>query len=264
MIKHDVQSPNHTIKRFHEYHETLIAKPRSEWSWMEDAAYNALYYWPQDKWPRPRPDADPKRVAIIGKEKSRLFAPWGKRGWELWGLNEAYACPGEAPVEAHTRWFQLHPPRYLKKHYPPGLVDLATEWGRDRGVRLYMDRHYKAYPNSEAYPKKEVEALTPHGRHHTISFDWMVALAILDGFTEIALYGIALFTGSIMNGESLSGRASTEYWCGVAEGRGPTITVHGNSDLFKTVHMAWRRSELQYGWDREPGHDLADGWQDLR
>lgn len=268
--------PSYTIKAFRlckraisDYNAMPI--PKDENVTGEDAlklaaedAYATLYYWPQNKWPRPKPGSAPKRVAIVGKGPSHHGAPWGQKGWELWGLNECTPWPGYAPIEAHTRWFQLHPPRYLKKHHPDGILDLKQHWTKDRGIPCYMDRHYVRYPNSTRYPKQEVEALTPHGRYHTISFDWMVALAILEGFEEIALHACNLYTGPVMNGESLSGRASVEYWSGVAEGRGARVTTHGNTDLFRTVHMARRVSDLQYGWDREPGHDLGDGWRDMR
>lgn len=249
----------------------FMAEYKEVWSETEP-----LWYWPAESWPRPKPGNRPSKVAIIGKAPNRIFAPWGEPSWELWGLNDTAVCPrhpegceGIPPIRAHTRWFQLHPPRYLRVHYPKGIDNLNALWKRRNGVRLYMDRHYKAYPSSEPFPKQKVEKMVPHGAYHASSFDWLLALAVLEGFKEIHLYGVALYTPPVMNGEPLSGRPCLEYWAGVAEGRGLKVIVHGtDGDLFKVIHVARLVSDLQYGWDREPGLDLTgrtnDPWKDLR
>lgn len=226
-------------------------------------------YWrfhrmaPED-FPTPVPGQKPKRVALVGKAEGRLVAPWGEPGWEIWGLNDLVDREGHPRLGAHTRYFQLHPPHYLKVHYPDGIVDLDHNWSEKTSVPLYMDRHYKLYPDSVAYPREEVEALTARGWYHAISFDWMLALAILEGFEEVRLCGITIVTFPIMNGEPISARSAMEYWIGVAEARGIRVELDGMAgDLFRILHVAVYRSELQYGFEREPAHDL-EGWDDLR
>lgn len=236
---------------------------------MKDAEDAALGETPEGvrhiDWPKPNPGPNPTRVAIIGKGPSRGRAPWGAEGWELWGLNECYEHRSIPPIESHTRWFQLHPPRYLRKHYKPGLEDLNWEWVRDRGVRLYMDAIYSVYPNSEAYPRAAVEALTEHGYYHASSFDWMVALAVLDRFKEIHLFGCEFYTFPQLNSEPISGRPCLEYWLGVAEGRGIKVRLCDRGDVFKVIHMAKMQSAAQYGFQNEPALDLQDfGWTDVR
>jgi hypothetical protein len=212
----------------------------------------------------PNPGASPRNVAIVGKGSDYDGVPWGQEGWEIWGLNDWWA--GQPDIELHTRWFQLHPPHYLKKFYPRGIRDLRELWGKKRSVRLYMDRHYARYPDSEPYPKADVESLTPHGRYHASSFDWMVALAIREGFQHIALHNVHFFTAATLNGEPLSGRPCLEYWCGVAEGRGIRVTLHNDreEELFRIVHLAHRVSDFQYGFGPEPALQLGNGWRDLR
>jgi hypothetical protein len=199
------------------------------------------------------------------------MAPWGEPGWEFWGLNDAPSDDGWPPVEAHTRWFQLHNPAYLAKHYPRGIDELAAEWSRERGVVLYMDRHYPEYPESVAYPKADVEAMLYRrwGEYHTSSFDWMIALAILEGFERIDLYGVEFGAFPYTVGEPVSGRACLEFWTGVALGRGTQLHVapQQSGDLFMTTHILRYRSHLQYGFEREPGLDMAadeSGWNDVR
>ena len=96
-------------------------------------AWRALQRFPDMLWPRPSLNGTGRAegVVLLGKGPLALFAPWGRAGWEFWGLNEATYVP---PIGAHTRWFQLHPPRYLKRHHPPGLDDLAENWTAPRGM----------------------------------------------------------------------------------------------------------------------------------
>lgn len=226
------------------------------------------YRWEGDDWPRPNPGLNPKKLAIVGYAPSKLIVPFGEEGWEFWGLNDPTEGPGQPSRHSFTRWFQIHPPRYLVKHYPKGLMDLADAWGKSRDIRLYMDRHYPEYPDSEPYPKDEVEALTNFGWYHASSFDWMVALGILEGFEVIELYGASFYTFPVFNTEPITALACLQYWLGVAEGRGIKVNVFGGGHLFTIQHLAVYNSKLKYGWDREPGLDLNTDvdarWKDVR
>lgn len=277
-MREAVTDQDWSVERFGECRRVLMtgyedtpadwdAVPGRRDAWME--ARDTLCHWPADAWPRPRPGTRPHSVAIVGKASGRYLAPWGEEGWELWGLNESPAGDsGVPPVVVHTRWFQLHPPHYLRVHFPPGIEQLERDWSEPIGVRMYMDRHYDEYPDSEPYPRDEVEALTPHGAYHCSSFDWMLALALLEGFERIRLCGVALHTPPVLDTEPLSARPALEYWAGVAEGRGAVVECVGFAGhLFKTVHLARYVSDLAYGFEREPALDLSlkdDAWEDYR
>ena len=250
--------------------EFLLAQPkekRAELKAQMDKARERRW-WSGSDWPRPNPTDVPRKVAIVGFGTTGILAPFGEEGWELWSLNDPQVRTGVPPREAFTRWFQLHPPRYLKKHYKRGMEDLFYHWGEKTGIRLYMDRHYDEYPDSEPYPKEQIDRMVPHGWFHASSFDWMLALAIHEGFEEIALYGCNFYLFPIMNREPMSGLPCLSYWCGVAEGRGIKVTVHDGGHLFKILHFAAYESGLQYGWDHEPALDLGTDtdrkWRDVR
>lgn len=224
--------------------------------------------WESDDWPAPDPGDDPKKVALVGFGATRLEAPYGRPGWELWCLNDPAERPGIPDRRAFTRWFQLHPPHYLRKHYPQGVLDLKKWWSEPTGIRLYMDRHYPEYPDSEPYPKAEVESMVPHGWYHASSFDWMLALAIYEGFEEIELHGIQFYNFPVMNGEPISALPALLYWAGVAEGRGIKLTSWQEGHVFRVIHLAAYESCLQYGFEREPaldlGVDVDENWGDVR
>jgi len=211
----------------------------------ESEAYDILSYGNSGDWPMPDPGKKPEGVALIGKAWGPLLAPWWEKGWEVWGLNEApHQWSSNPPLSRYQRWFQLHPPRYLEKHYPSGIKDLENNWGEKRGIKLYMDRHYEEYPDSEPYPKEAVEKLTRRGAYHCSSMDWMLALAIREGFRKIICAGFNLVTYPLMNGEPISGRSCLEYWAGVADGREIDLEFRGPSrHLFQNLHMAVYQSD---------------------
>jgi len=248
----------------------ILKMPEHERDPMREASevFWARREWRGKDWPKPKPGKDPNKVAIVGFATSRLVAPYGEPGWELWCLNDPIDKPGIPARHAFTRWFQIHPPRYLAKHYPRGNEDLRKHWGRQTGIRLYMDRHYPEFPDSEPYPYEAVTKMTGHGWFHASSFDWMVALAIYEGFEQIDIYGCDFYAYPLMNGEPLSALPCLSYWCGVAEGRGLELNVFGGGHMFRILHLAAYESGLQYGWDREPaldlGTDVDPQWRDVR
>ena len=249
-----------TLTTFRECQRVLLDPDCSTEDYTEAIA--DMWEWPPDAFPEADPGGAPKRLAIVGKATSWVMAPWGEPGVEIWGMNEKSR---NQPLSAFTRWFQLHNPEYLERFWPPGIEDLSETWSTERDMPVYMDKHYPEYPDSVSYPKIEVEALTSHGGYHASSFDWMLALGILEGFERIDLYGIDLRSWQL-TGEPVSARACLEYWIGVAEGRGIEVEIYGRSDVLKIVHIAKYVSDLQYGFDCEPGLLLAEHtqWRDLR
>lgn len=103
--------------------------------------------------------------------------------------------------------------------------------------------------NHFIFPRIFVEKRTrPRGSYHCGSFDWMVAFAIaVKSFDYIVLHGVSLL---IEGGEPISARACLEYWCGVAEGRGISVEVESDCDLFAFYHLV--KSNMVYGYDDTP------------
>lgn len=266
--------PTYTAEDYEAARQVLVAKRgawdnRPDYSEEEYAALNVLRNRSPDTFPLPDAGDEPHTAVIVGKSGGNWLTPWGAEGHEIWGLNDFSYLKGWPLINAHTRWFQLHPPHYLRKHYPQGIDDLRENWSTAWGVRLIMDRHYPEYPDSEPYPKAEVEALTPRGDYHCSSMDWMIAQAILEEFKRILVCGVNLVSFPIMNGEPISSRCCLEYWVGVADGRGIELEYLGpQGHMWQNLHMATYRSHLQYGFEHEPALDLQKetegAWEDTR
>ena len=62
------------------------------------------------------------------------------------------------------------------------------------------------------------------------STDILIATAIDEAFKEIHLWGVTMDD----KGDHYEKRCATDFWCGVAIGRGIKVVVHGNSTVMTT------------------------------
>ena len=182
-----------------------------------------------------------RAVAICGLGAEGWIEHLNAPGTEVWSLNSAHEVLRQ--VKFH-RYFELHRRAYLQQ-YEESAFTARIAWMRTlkrHDVPVYTWEIWPECKTNRLYPKAEVEALTPHGRYHLSSIDWMIAAAILWGYETIRLYGIRFEPGS----EPIGARACAEYWLGVAEARGIGVEVFGNNcDLFQTTQLL--RSHKQYG-----------------
>lgn len=176
------------------------------------------------------------KVAVVGFTAHRSMAFDLDESWEVWGINELHR---HHPPQAFTRWFEVHD---VKDFHPvagdknrPGDMDHLRTLSQFP-IPVYMQDHYADMPSSVRFPKEAIEEGLPRGDYQTSSISWEVALAILWGAEEIAIYGVDMANDT----EYAEQRPCLEYWMGIAEGRGIKVTVPKESDLT----MAWG----QYGW----------------
>ena len=203
-----------------------------------------------------------KRLAIVGCSDSRHFAPYAidpakpEEAWEVWGVNNGYA---EMP--RWTRWFEIHPikcenGKYLRrKEIRPGLIEFSPEFrGSDTegylktlaalGCPVYMQKTWpEIIPQSVEYPLKTV--LEKFGYYFTNTISYQIALGIMEGFTEIGLYGVDMATGSEYGPQ----RPSCEWMLGIAAGLGIKLTIPPQADLLKTRFLYAFQEREQSAWE---------------
>lgn len=169
-----------------------------------------------------------KKIAIVGFASStRLKAPFDDQGWEIWAMNQLYRF-----IPRATRWFEMHP------HDGPYsyIADMVAgtdyvKWMRECPIPLYMVSAHPEYPTSITYPLDEMIG-TFHRDYFHSTVDYMIALAISEGFEEIGIYGIDMAHDTEYEHQKPSG----SYWIGVAEGRGIKVTIPPTSALLKKAH----------------------------
>jgi hypothetical protein len=96
---------------------------------------------------------------------------------------------------------------------------------------IYMQEKNPDIPMSVRFPKEKI--MEEFGNYFTNSISWEIALAVMEGFKEIHLYGVDMATHS----EYAYERPSVEYFLGWAQGRGIKIMIPQKSDLLKTLWL---------------------------
>ena len=140
-----------------------------------------------------------KKVAILGKLPTKFEAPFDKKDWDIWTLNKHIDCEKLPRVDL---WFDIH----------------------SRGI------YEKANVTRENYPFKEAEELVG-GQYFNNSISYMIAYAILNGYKEIALYGMK-FSAAIeskRDGEYQNVRELIFF----ARGRGIKVTAPVDEVMLK-------------------------------
>lgn len=194
------------------------------------------------------------KVALVGFAKSYKDAPYDDPTWEIWGINELWKY-----LHRWDRWFELHK-RDVFAH--EGNRDQAAHvaWLQQQGPErpIYMLEQSADIPASVPYPLQAMAERFFPGQpraYFTSTISYMLALAIAEGFDEIALYGIDLASDI----EYAQQRAAAEYLIGVARGMGRTVTIAPGSALLKCEGL--------YGYDQklnEKDRPLTVAWHRAR
>lgn len=193
------------------------------------------------------------KVAIIGFTTHNKYAPWGDDSYDIWGLNDLHSMVEQyAPgifTSDRIRWFQLHREDNGNFH---GVRDPNHRAFLEHAhsFPLYMWAKNSAFPASTPYPLNDVltKPILPHGKpmseeaYFNNSISWMLALAILEGYKEIAVFGVDMALEGV-HGQSEYGhqRPSVEYFVGLARGLGIDVVLHEESEICKCAFL--------YGYD---------------
>lgn len=189
-----------------------------------------------------------RRILICGTAPTWKDAPWEDPSIECWLLNDMYLLK---PPRA-DRWFDLHP---FDKYYfsKPGQKPLAQqvpagyfirphghlEWLRAQSIPVYVqDATLLGSPSARTFPKADVEKAV--GPHFASSPAWMLGLALLEGVTELHVYGIHLAT----EWEYTRQKPNFAFLLGLAAGRGVKIIVPRTAPLLRESH--------QYAYQDDP------------
>lgn len=180
--------------------------------------------------------APPLKVALIGTApSSRMMAPFADPTWQIWACS-----PGNMGVLPRVDvWFEVHGNLMWpeNKHYG----EPYTNWLRQQKFPIYM-QNQELVPNATPLPKKElVKEFGPY--FFTSSFAWMMALAMLKGAKEIALYGIDMASRD----EYILQRPGAYYFFEKAKERGVKMTAPYESDIMQPPGLYGFSEVTQYG-----------------
>ncbi|KKN82076.1 hypothetical protein LCGC14_0313430 [marine sediment metagenome] len=193
----------------------------------------------------PPPIAEPKKltkVAVLGFTESWKLAPFDDPEWEIWGLNELYML-----IPRWTRWFELH--RREIYEADKGRTHEHIQKLQAMTVPVYMQQHWEDIPQSVVYPLTEIihRYGDPEQPYLTNSISYMIALAMMEGFEEIGVFGVDMAHDT----EYQSQRPSCEYYIGYARGMGIKVTIPAQSDLLKAAFLYGYQSIAQSAFQQK-------------
>lgn len=185
----------------------------------------------------PAPHERGRKVCIVGFAKtSRDLALYDDPSWEIWGVNDAWSFAHRADrwFEVHSTWIYEWELRRAKGH-----VDWLRSFGEAGGIVYLLDER-PDMPRAVRYPFEfVVNDLWPNPsgepRHRTSrpyltsSISYMQALAIAEGFEEIAIVGVDMAADS----EYEIQRPGCEYLIGLARGRGIKVWLPESCGLLE-------------------------------
>lgn len=207
-----------------------------------------------------------KKMAFVGFwPVTRDMAPFGDPAWEIWGCNHnAPYLPkaeGERWSSRWNGWIDIHDPAWTKAHLgmqqngkvdPSVWADMDAFLRTSHGKPIYMQRHYDEYPDSVPFPREEIQrafGVTEDGRRYfTNALAYFISLALLQGATEIAIYGADMRHDE----EYATQRPCVEYWLGRAQGMGVKVSIPQESGLLNA-------DGLDYGFDED-----TNAWVEMR
>lgn len=169
-----------------------------------------------------------KKVAIVGAApSSRDLAPYKDETWEIWACS-----PSKRDLPRITSWFEVHDTHFLKHGKTTQWSGPYLDWLRAQTCRVVMQSANDIVPNAFVYPWDAVRALCPHGGLMlTSSIAEMIALAIIEGVSEIAIYGVDMAADS----EWAYELPGCQVWIARARERGIKVYVPDDSSLDRPI-----------------------------
>lgn len=183
-----------------------------------------------------------KKVAIVGGGPTRRYAPYHDKKWDIWAFSSRdYKYP------RITRWFELHDPTDLRQQLSwkkPGRRSYAdyVNFMRKLKCPVYMQKRFKHIPESVPFPLDNV--LDEFGRCFTSTATYLLALAILEGYKVIGLWGI-----NPKGKEYGKQRAALEHLLSVARQRGIRLVFPKGVKFRLSKRPKPYRTKVLYAYD---------------
>lgn len=180
-----------------------------------------------------------KTVAIVGRGKTCQYAPFDSAEVDIWAFNDnAHVLHStqrlDLCLEMHPDWENA--PRL---EGVPGISEYRAWLKQPHNFPIYTHGIDRRIPASVAYPFAKINHIfrntlykgpTQVNDFYTSTTPYAIALAILQAYRRIELYGIELTQET----EYREHRDAVFFWMGRASAMGIQIGVHEDSKLFKS------------------------------
>ena len=188
-------------------------------------------------------------VALVGLAPTSCSkAPWDDEYVNIWALNEAHLLNWMKTWGRWDRYFQMHLPNFYQREADLGGLRGHYDWLQEvHDNPIYMIDEYDDVPSATKYPLVDVcNELLPGLRvgfskmkHFKSTFDYMIALAIYEGFQRIEIYGFE------MDAEYRDQRDGGLFWIGFALGRGIDVYLPEGNTIFDPLIYGYSYTTLK-------------------
>ena len=169
-----------------------------------------------------------KQVAIVGyAHPSKDRAPFDNFEYDIWGLNYLYYR-----IPRKTLWFEMHD---FNNHGVESVEpEKYREWLRTTNTPVMMQGKDSGIQSSIRYP---IETITRfYGGYFYCSVDYMIALAIWQGYENIELYGIHCLKEYEFENKGI------QYWLGVCRGKGIRFSLPEEAEILRPSFYGYKES----------------------
>ena len=159
------------------------------------------------------------KVALVGGcPNSEYLAPFSDKEWDIWVHGNQMNRHENRRV---SRIFEIHDD--LSEHPPQ-----YAPWIAEKKIPMIVGRNFPIKADHiSVFPFDKANAIM--GQHLTSTPAYMMALAIIEGATEIGIYGVDM---SVDDHEYFHQRPTMYAWVGYARGLGIKVTIPKESSLF--------------------------------
>lgn len=182
------------------------------------------------------------KVAIVGGcPSTQDNAPYDDPEWEIWVHGNQYDRHADRRV---SRIFEIHDD--LSEHGYP--LEYATPLVETQISMVVGEKFPLTADNVDVFSFQAANALMG-GEHLTSTPAYMMAQAILDGATDIAIYGVDM---AVDDHEYFYQRPAMYAWIAFAKARGINVTIAEGSSLFNDIHVEGRDSGGKPEYEQPP------------
>jgi hypothetical protein len=193
--------------------------------------------------------ANGKSVAIVAMGRSQadytkeaaIHNGRCKEADEIWAVNAM------GDVLKHDRLFVMDDLRVFVKRMEKAGRTHYTDWMKVHDKPIYTSIDYPEFPSSVRYPLERVIKTLQNPSYFNSTVAYALALAIVEGFETIKLYGCDFTYEN--NHRSESGRGCVEFLIGIGHAMGISMQVAGNSTL---MDQSVPSDHKLYGYIRQP------------
>lgn len=197
-----------------------------------------------------------KTVALVGLAETTRDAVNQSKADEIWTVNWAYRYDFFPRID---RLFEMHPVWVYPKSVKVEYEKLRAHWEwlhQPRDYPVYMLQYFPDIPKCVSYPLREVvdhlfnKKLLRGGDPQSpfmSSVDYMLALAIHEGFERIEMYGVEMGSDT----EYRYQREGCKFWSGQAIARGIEVYVPENAILFSGKKYGYEGGQMIFRQDLE-------------